>query len=171
MASHDLSNTKTAILRATPGAILGIDGNPHDRFSFALVFSERFFKKWGGPHAQEHCCKITIGKSQMGRAKHIVRFFWGGGGETYYRVPPPKPLLEASGSGICLVCARFLQMTGREQMGGGGTYNRWGGGVQNCFWGGVYVFPFPEFSTPPLCFSLTQGIPPTRSNHASHMQA
>ena len=28
MASHDLSNTKTTILRATPGAILGIDGGP-----------------------------------------------------------------------------------------------------------------------------------------------
>ena len=29
MASHDLSNTKTTILGATPGAIPGIDGNPH----------------------------------------------------------------------------------------------------------------------------------------------
>ena len=41
MASHDLSNTKTAILGATPGAILGIDGDPHERFSFAPPF--RFF--------------------------------------------------------------------------------------------------------------------------------
>ena len=31
-----------------------------------------------------------------------------GGGETYYRVRPPKPVLEASESGICLVCASFL---------------------------------------------------------------
>ena len=35
MGSHDLSNTKTKILGATPGAIPGIDGNPHERFSFA----------------------------------------------------------------------------------------------------------------------------------------
>ena len=30
------------------------------------------------------------------------------GGETYHKAPPPKPVLEASESGICLVCARFL---------------------------------------------------------------
>ena len=30
MASHNLSNSKTTILGATPGAISGIDGNPHD---------------------------------------------------------------------------------------------------------------------------------------------
>ena len=29
MASHNLSNTKTTILGATPGAILGIDGRPY----------------------------------------------------------------------------------------------------------------------------------------------
>ena len=34
MASHDLSNTKTTILGATPGAIPGIDGNAHEIFSF-----------------------------------------------------------------------------------------------------------------------------------------
>ena len=44
MASHDLSNTKARILRATPGAIPGIDGNPHERFSFAPLFSERFLR-------------------------------------------------------------------------------------------------------------------------------
>ena len=53
MASRGLSNTKTTILGATPGAILGIDGYPHERFSFAPVFSERFFKNWGGPCAQD----------------------------------------------------------------------------------------------------------------------
>ena len=47
MASHDLSNTKTKILGATPGAIPGIDGNPHERFSFAPAFSERFFSRVG----------------------------------------------------------------------------------------------------------------------------
>ena len=53
MTSHDLSNTKTKILGATPGAIPGIDGNPHERFSFAPAFSERFFKNWGGPRAPD----------------------------------------------------------------------------------------------------------------------
>ena len=55
MASHDFSsNMKTTILGATPGAILGVDWNPHERFSFAPAFSERFFKNWGGPRAQEY---------------------------------------------------------------------------------------------------------------------
>ena len=38
---------------------------------------------------------------------------------------------------------------------GGKTYHRWGGGSKTVFWGGVlwYVFPSPEFSTPPLFFS------------------
>ena len=40
-----------------------------------------------------------------GGAKRIVRFW---GGKTYHKAPPPKPVLEASESGICLVCARFL---------------------------------------------------------------
>ena len=46
MASHDLSNTKTTILGATPGAIPGIDGNPHERFSFA-PYSRGFFSRIG----------------------------------------------------------------------------------------------------------------------------
>ena len=58
MASHDLSNTKTAILGATPGAIPRIDGNPHEIFSFAPPFSERFFENWGGPRAQDHVIAI-----------------------------------------------------------------------------------------------------------------
>ena len=53
MASHDLSNVKTTILRATPGAIPGIGGNPHERFSFSPAFSERFIKNWGGPRTPE----------------------------------------------------------------------------------------------------------------------
>ena len=53
MASRDLCNAKTTILRATPGAIPGIDGNPHGRFSFAHAFSDRFGKNWGGPCAPE----------------------------------------------------------------------------------------------------------------------
>ena len=54
MASHDLINTKPTILGATLGAIPGIAANPPERFSFAPAFSERFFKNWGGPRAQEN---------------------------------------------------------------------------------------------------------------------
>ena len=36
---------------------------------------------------------------------HIVRHW---GGETYHKVPPPNPVLEASENGIRLVSARFL---------------------------------------------------------------
>ena len=54
MASHDLSNTKTTILGATPGVILGNHGNPHERSSLAPVFSERFFQELGwSPHARQ----------------------------------------------------------------------------------------------------------------------
>ena len=45
--SHDLSNTKATILGATLGAIPGIDGNPHERCSFAPSFSERLFRELG----------------------------------------------------------------------------------------------------------------------------
>ena len=78
--------------------------------------------------------------------------FGGEGGETYYRVPPPKPFLEASESGICLVCAGFENdMTGtngggKRIIGGGGpkTFKNWGAGFYGMF------SPSPEFSTPPL---------------------
>ena len=43
MASRDLSNAKTTILGATPGAILRIDGNPHE---FAL-HSRSLFQELG----------------------------------------------------------------------------------------------------------------------------
>ena len=53
MASHDLINTKPTILGATLGAIPGIAANPHEIFTFDPAFSERFFRNWGGPRAQE----------------------------------------------------------------------------------------------------------------------
>ena len=53
MASHDLSNTKTT-LGATPGAIPGIDGNPHESDFHLPQHSRSFlFKNWGGPRAPE----------------------------------------------------------------------------------------------------------------------
>ena len=47
-----LNNTKTTILGATPGAILGIDGHKHERFSFEPAFSGAVFQEWGGPRAR-----------------------------------------------------------------------------------------------------------------------
>ena len=81
MASHDLSNTKTTILGATPGAILRIDGNPRERFSFAPAFSERFFKNWGGPRAPE------ILLSQENDGCKTVTCTLGGG---HYRLLPGR---------------------------------------------------------------------------------
>ena len=70
MASYDLSNTKPTILGATPGAIPGIDGNPHEIFSFAHAFSERFFKNWGGPRAPVRCPSHHL-KCEM-KSPHLV---------------------------------------------------------------------------------------------------
>ena len=38
MASHDLGNAKTIILGATPGAMPGVDGTPHERLSSSLFY-------------------------------------------------------------------------------------------------------------------------------------
>ena len=54
-------------------------------------------------------CKGPQTANGVGKMYHTVL-----GGGTYYRVYPPKPLLEASESGICQVSAHFLrEMTGR----------------------------------------------------------
>ena len=45
MASHGLSNPKATILGATPGAIAGIDGNPHQRFH--VLHSRSVFSRIG----------------------------------------------------------------------------------------------------------------------------
>ena len=58
------------------------------RFGLSLSLSWKFAKGGGG--GQNVSCDF------------------GGGGKTYHKAPPPKPVLEASESGICLVCARFL---------------------------------------------------------------
>ena len=68
------------------------------------------------------------------------------GGKTYHRVRPPKPVLEASESGICLVCAGFLKgkQQGENKRGGGKTYHRWGGGPKPVLGRVVMVcFPLP----------------------------
>ena len=52
------------------------------------------------PQGHKHTLGIRKGGGKTYRA-----IFWG---ETYHKAPPPKPVLEASESGICLVCVRFL---------------------------------------------------------------
>ena len=59
MAARDLSNAKTTILGATLGAIPGIDANPHERFSFAPVFSELFFQELGWSPRARRIAKKT----------------------------------------------------------------------------------------------------------------
>ena len=50
----------------------------------------------------------VLGKSQMVRGQNVsIRAILGGGG-TYYRMRPPKPVLEGLESGIGLVCAHSL---------------------------------------------------------------
>ena len=63
------SNAKTTILGATPGEIPGIDGNLHERFSFAPAFSEHFFKNWGGPSAPEILAVGSISWPRFGHFK------------------------------------------------------------------------------------------------------
>ena len=57
-----------------------------------------------------HCQEPALANRM---AKHIIRF--GGGGGTYYEARPPKPFLETSESGICLVSAHFLSSKGNDR--------------------------------------------------------
>ena len=54
VASHDLTNTKTTILGATPGAIPGIVGHPHEIFSFAPSILGAFFSRIGVTPARQN---------------------------------------------------------------------------------------------------------------------
>ena len=54
MASHDLSNTTTTILGATPRAIPGSDGKPHEIVSFAHAFFGAFFSQHGVVPARQN---------------------------------------------------------------------------------------------------------------------
>ena len=87
-----------------------------------------------------------------GGAKRIVRFL---GGKTCHRACPPKPVLEASESGIGLVCA--LSLRGKwhcVNKRGGKTYHRWGGGPEPFLGRGFMVcFPLPWVFHPLLFFS------------------
>ena len=98
----------------------------------------------------------SIGKSQMGGGKRIVRFWGPKGGNVLYSAPSTPVLEPSDQSGICLVCAPFplRRMTLREQRGGGTRIIS--GRVQNRFWGGAFVRMFspPRSSPPPFCFSL-----------------
>ena len=62
--------------------------------------------QWNHFRGSRRNVESVVGNSQRGGgAKRIVRFL---GGKTYHKAPPPKPVLEASESGTCLVCVRFL---------------------------------------------------------------
>ena len=93
MASHDLINTKPAILGATLGAIPGIAANPPERFSFAPAFSERFFKNWGGPRAPE-CgfAKARQSSPQFARARMKVH-------ACFWYAPEPASIIQEKPSG------------------------------------------------------------------------
>ena len=95
---------------------------------------------------------LRLGNCKWGGAKRIVRCF--GGGECTIECPLQNfgGLRKRDLSDLCPFPPK--KMTWREQMGVGKRIIG-GGGVRNRFWGGVlrYVFPSPEFSTPP-CFSL-----------------
>ena len=67
MAFHDLSNTKTIVLGATPRSIPRIDGNPHERFSFAPAFSECFLG-WS-PRARLMAFREALGSASQKGAK------------------------------------------------------------------------------------------------------
>ena len=60
---------------------------------------------WKPPELIEEVVPFLVGNSQRGGKTYRFCF---GGGEAYHKVPPPKPVLEASENGIRLVCARFL---------------------------------------------------------------
>ena len=64
MASHDLSNTRTTILRATPGAILGFDGHPHERIFICACILGAFFQELG----RSPCARTTL------RAQRLKKF-------------------------------------------------------------------------------------------------
>ena len=64
-----LKQYENMILGGTPGAILGIDGHPHERFSFAPVFSERYFRNWAAPARKTK--RIPQRKDRMFRTHRI----------------------------------------------------------------------------------------------------
>ena len=127
------------------GHVHGIDNHSKPASSFPKL-------RWLSLHLENRKCK-----------EKTHRAIWGG--ETYCRVPPPEPLLEASESGICLVWAPFLQLSSKENdmawaNGGGGTYHRWGGGSKTVFGEGFYGIFSPPLSFHPPLFLVTRELLP-----------
>ena len=90
-----------------------------------------------------------------GRAKQIVRFFWGGGERATERALQNQVwrLQKVVLSGLCPFPVRkddraWTNGGGERILGGGGSKTGFGGGV---LW---YVFPSPGFPHLP-CFSLS----------------
>ena len=87
--------------------------------------------------------------------------FWEGG-ETCYRVRPPKPVVEGSESGSGLVRARSLKKKTEHEQGGGDLCHRWGCPKQFLGRGFMVCFPL-SWDFHPLCFSLKRLLPSGRT--------
>ena len=66
MAPQDLSNTKTTILGASPGAILGIDGEPTRKIFICLGIAKGSSVSWVAKFKGEKNseCKLSNGRSR-----------------------------------------------------------------------------------------------------------
>ena len=94
----------------------------------------------------------------MGGAKRIVRF-WGGGGKRTIERGLQNQFWRPQKVGFAWSVPVSSKEHNRAKTNRGENHII-GGGVQNRFWEGVlwYVFPSPEFSTPPLFFSEKAAI-------------
>ena len=113
MASHDLSNTRTTILGATPGAIPGIEETHMKDFHLALhsgVFGQELGRS---PRAREEKKEKDTQKVGLSRfyfwknLEHVSNLFWVGG--IHFLVLRPRPrgpvcvFLVASGEVLSLM--------------------------------------------------------------------
>ena len=92
-----------------------------------------------------------------------------GEGKTYYKVPPPNPVLEASESGFVWsvpVSCKENDIAWTKK-GGGKSYHKWGGS-KTVFGEGLYGMFSPPLSFPlPLVF-LSRDVPTQIAGHPSH---
>ena len=91
-----------------------------------------------------------FGKRLLGGQNVSCDFGGGGGGETYHRVRPPKPVLEASPQKVGFawsvpVSSKENNSLRAKTNGGGETYHRWGGGSKTVLGEGLYGIPVLPF--------------------------
>ena len=89
-----------------------------------------------------------LGKWLMGGENVSCDFFLGGG-ETYHRARPPKPVLEASESGIAWSEPVSSKKNNRAKTNGGGGKRIIGGGSKTVFGKGFHGMFSPPLSFPP----------------------